>query len=244
MPDLFGTMPGPGESANGSEAVEAERGRRGPRRRQADGSRRARRHTGGSQSARPERRGAGESRSNRRTAAKGAAAAGSARGGYRLAGARLSAPTAGVAAIALVIAALTAIALPGANDAPKRAPRPERAQPAAPSAAGPTRDRGRPPRRVRVPGLAAGRARARSDLTRRRRDHKPGHRRRAPTPARPAVPSAPSVPSAPPAVVPPAQGLNDVAPPPAPGPSKPAPPARRAPALPAPVPPGSPPEFL
>src|ERR671914_2274390 len=135
MPDLFGTMPGPGESANGSEAVEAERGRRGPRRRQADGSRRARRHTGGSQSARPEPRGTSESRSNRRTAAKGAAAAGSARGGYRLAGARLSAPTAGVTAVALVIAALTAIALPGTNDAPKRAPRPERAQPPAPTAA-------------------------------------------------------------------------------------------------------------
>src|SRR5687768_1989732 len=83
MPDLFGTTPGPGERPNGSEAVEAERGRRGPGRRVADRSRGARRHTGGSRSARPERRGAGESQSNRRTDAKGAAAAGSAGGGYR-----------------------------------------------------------------------------------------------------------------------------------------------------------------
>jgi hypothetical protein len=189
MPDLFGTTPPPAESATGSEAVEAERGAHGGGRREADRSRRARRHTGGSQSAQPERRGAGESRSSRRTASKGAAAAGSARGGYRFAGARLSGPAAGVAAVALVIAALTAIALPGTNDAPKRAPRPERAQPSAPSAAGHMRDSGRPARRVRVLGPAAGRARERSDLTRRRPDRNPLRRRKAPTPAPAAAPA-------------------------------------------------------
>src|SRR5688572_24008600 len=87
MPDLFGPTPGPGERANGPNATEAERARRGPAWRNADTARRARKHTDGLQTARPARRGAA-SRSNQRTATDGAAAAGSARGGFRFAGAR------------------------------------------------------------------------------------------------------------------------------------------------------------
>jgi hypothetical protein len=246
MPDLFGPTPGPGESANGPNAAEAERARRGPAWRNADTARRARKHTDGLQTARPARRGAAESRSNPRTATDGAAAAGSARGGYRFAGARLPTPAHAMAAIALVVAALAAIALHRTNDAPKRAPGPE-PQPPADSAVERTRDRGREPRRPSVPSPPAGLARERSKLTRPRRGRKQHHGKKAPARARRSAPSAPPAvvpPAAPPAVVPPAQSFKDMAPPPAPGPSKPAPPARRAPALPAPVPPGSPPEFL
>ena len=150
MPDLFGTTPGPAEGATGSEAAEAERRRRGPARRKPGSSRRARTHTDRPQTARHDRPGAVESRRNPRTATDGAAAAGSARGGYRFASARLPTPAPALAAVALVIAALTAIALPTANDPSQRAPGPEPAQPPAHSAAERTRDRGGEPRRLRV----------------------------------------------------------------------------------------------